>query len=382
LTPAQQLAAINKRAGALMQAQQANWNALRPLLRAAGIAVVGTDELTRDEREWLAQHFLEQIFPVLTPLALDPAHPFPFIPNRGFALALELARAADRSLLKALLPLPPQIDRFVRLPGPTARFVILEELLLLFLDRLFPGFELRGSGAFRVVRDSEMEIDEEAEDLVQTFESALKRRRRGVVIRLKVSSRMPEELLQFVASELGARPDDVFPLDGLLGLADTRQLIVGDRPDLVFPPYNPRFPERIRDFGGDCFAAIRQKDIVVHHPYESFDVVVQFVRQAAQDPNVVAIKQTLYRTSDNSPVVRALIEAAEAGKSVPRWSSSRRASTRSATSAGRATSSAPASRSSTASSASRPTPRSRWWCARRAAACAPTCISAPATTIR
>ncbi len=316
LTPAQQLAAINRRAGALMQTQQSCWNTLRAALREAGIAVIDTDEVTAEERIWLEQHFLDTIFPVLTPLAIDPAHPFPFLPNRGFALALQLARPADGSQLKALLPLPAQVDRFVRLPGKPVRFVVLEDVLLLCLDRLFPGFQLRGGGAFRVVRDSEMEIDEEAEDLVQTFESALKRRRRGDVIRLKVASAMPDELQQFVVGELDARADDVFQLDGLLGLADTRQLIVDDRRDLVFEPYNPRFPERVRDFGGDCFAAIRQKDLVVHHPYESFDVVVQFVRQAAQDPAVVAIKQTLYRTSDNSPIVSALIEAAEAGKSV------------------------------------------------------------------
>jgi len=316
LTPGQQLSEIHRRAGALMQAQQICWAELRGELREQGVTVIGTEELAPDERVWLEQYFLATVFPVLTPLAIDPAHPFPFLLNKGFGLALQLARPADGSTLNALLPLPAQTDRFVRLPGERIRFVPLEDLARLFLDRLFPGFEVRAYGAFRVLRDSEMEIDEEAEDLVRTFETALKRRRRGVVIRLAVTTNMPDEILEFVRTGLKADADDVFRLDGPLGLADTSQLIVDTRPDLVFAPYHPRFPERIRDFGGDCFAAIRDKDIVIHHPYESFDVVVQFVRQAAQDPNVVAIKQTLYRTSDNSPIVRALIEAAEAGKSV------------------------------------------------------------------
>ncbi|HSE79026.1 MAG TPA: RNA degradosome polyphosphate kinase [Alphaproteobacteria bacterium] len=316
LAPAQQLAAINRRAGILMQAQQACWNALRGDLRAAGVAVVGLDELSEGDRQWLDTRFMETIFPVLTPLAIDPAHPFPFMPNKGLALALQLFRRDDSRELQALLPLPSQIERFIRLPGDAIRFLPLEDVVGLYLDRLFPGFEVRGRGLFRILRDSEVEIEEEAEDLVRLFESALKRRRRGSVIRLKVDAQMPDDLLAFVITELEVSSDDVFRLDGLIGLGDTKQLIVDERRDLIFEPYNPRFPERIRDFGGDCFAAIRQKDIIVHHPYESFDVVVQFVRQAARDPAVMAIKQTLYRTSENSPIVRALIEAAEAGKSV------------------------------------------------------------------
>ncbi len=316
LTAAQQLAAINERVAKLMRWQQEKWHDLTGELKDAGIAVVSAGELKRAERRWLDTYFTEQLYPVLTPIAIDPAHPFPFIPNRGLCLVMELLRGEDKNQINGLIPLPSKIERFVRLPGKDARFIRLEELLQLYFDELFPGFEVKAAGCFRVLRDSDLEVEEEAEDLVRVFESALKRRRRGSVIRLTVDTEMPTELLDFVIRELQVGNENVFPLDGMLGLVDTKEIILDERQDLLFQPYNPRFPERIRDFGGDCFAAIREKDFAVHHPYESFDVVVQFLRQAANDPAVVAIKQTLYRTSEDSPIVKALTEAAEAGKSV------------------------------------------------------------------
>lgn len=322
LIPAQQLVEIDTRAAALMAEQQKVWVALKAELPEHGVSVIGRTELTPADKKWLETRFLEQIFPVLTPLAVDPAHPFPFIPNLGFTLALQLRSAADGKPMNALLPIPQKLERFIRLPEedqskrPPIRFITLENVIALYLDRLFPGYDVTGMGPFRIIRDSDVEIEEEAEDLVHVFESLLKRRRRGNVIHFECASAMSADLRQFIVKSIGVTPREIQQIDGLLGLVDTSQLIVDGRPDLVFKPYNPRFPERIRDFGGNCFDAIRAKDLIVHHPFESFDVVVQFVRQAAADPNVVAIKQTLYRTSKDSPIVAALIEAAEAGKSV------------------------------------------------------------------
>ncbi len=318
LTPSQQLKLIDADARDLMDRQQSAWRTLRAEMEENNLTIYDRASLTEEDEDYLADVFLNQVFAVLSPLAIDPAHPFPFIPNTGFSLALQLERSRDGKILHALLPIPAQVPRFTRLPSEPDqfRYIPLEELLLLHLNQLFPGYRLKGHCTFRVLRDSDLEVEEEAEDLVREFESALKRRRRGEVIRMKVSAGAPKNLLDIIMRELHLSDEEVIEVDGVIGVSDLKELVIDDLPHLLWPSFTPRVPERVTDHDGDIFKAIRQKDMLLHHPYETFDMVVRFLQQAARDPNVVAIKQTLYRTSKDSPIVEALCEAAEDGKSV------------------------------------------------------------------
>ena len=319
LFPIDQLSLIEKQVRALINHQQKVWRKLLMQLRTANIAILENSDLSKKDYNFLQDVFFEQVFPVLTPLAIDPAHPFPFIPSGGFALALSLRRKSDGFALEALLPVPGQISRFYRIADGLRgliRFLPLERMLELFLDKLFPGYKVIGKSAFRILRDSDLEVEEEAEDLVREFETALKRRRRGDVIRMKVTADTSSDLLKTISRALGVRASEIIKVDGMVGMADLSELVLTECPKLLWPPFTSRMPERVEDHNGDIFSAISQKDLLLHHPYESFDIVVRFLQQAATDPNVVAIRQTLYRTSNESPIVQALCEAAEEGKSV------------------------------------------------------------------
>lgn len=318
-TPLQQVEAIEAVVDKLMSDQQACWSVLRALLEKEDIELLAMHDLKKSDLIWLKTHFETNVFPILTPQSVDPSHPFPFIPNLGFAVAFQLTPDQGGEAMVGLVPMPTYSPRFIRLPDKKSgvlRFVRLESVIANYQEMLFPGFKAAGHSVFRIVRDSDIEIEEEAEDLIAEFEILLKQRRRGRIVRIHIDRDGPEWLSESIVREIDAEARDIMLMDGLIGLKDLSGLIIGDRPELLFPSYEARFPERIREMGGDCFEAIRAKDIIVHHPYESFDVVVQFIRQAAEDPNVVAIKQTLYRTTLNSPIVSALIEAAEAGKNV------------------------------------------------------------------
>jgi len=324
-SPSQQLAAIREKLADLSQQQQTIWRSLREGLAGAQIHVADEERVSPAAHKWLKSFFLNEILPVITPQALDPAHPFPFVQNGGIGLLFTLTRNATGEQLIEMVLIPSALPRFVRVPDEVTGaqagegevlYISIGRLIQRYAEALFPGFTIQGDGLFRVLRDSDIEIEEEAEDLVRTFRSALQRRRRGQVIQLEIEEDFDAAAEALLLDQLGVNEAAVIKTDGIIGIDGLAEIVREDRPDLKFDAYSPRFPERIREHDGDAFSAIREKDIIVHHPYESFEVVVDFIRQAAADPDVVAIKQTLYRAGSQSAVVGALIEAAEAGKSV------------------------------------------------------------------
>ena len=315
-TPGQQLAAINRKVRELEKVQQATLSDLEPLLGAQGIHLAGEARVDAAAERWLKQYFLEDIMPVLPPQAIDPAHPFPFVANQGIGALFNLTRKEDGSQLVEMVLIPGALPRFIRIPGEEATYIAIERLVCRFAHLMFPGFDITGDGVFRVLRDSDIEIEEEAEDLVRYFRTAIQRRRRGKVILLEIDKEFDPDAEAMLREQLGLEDATVTKTDGMIGISGLSDVVDEDRPDLKFAPYAPRYPERVMEHDGDCFAAIREKDIIIHHPYESFEVVVDFLRQAAADPCVVSIKQTLYRAGNQSPVIAALTEAAEAGKSV------------------------------------------------------------------
>ena len=316
LTPSQQLSAIRSRLAVITTRQQEIWRDLRAQLADAGIHIADERRVSEDAYKWLREFFLEEILPIITPQALDPGHPFPFVANEGMGLLFSLTRDSDKARIMEMVLLPTALPRFVRVPGEEGIYVSIASLITRFADHLFPGFTIKGDGLFRVLRDSDIEIEEEAEDLVRTFRSAIQRRRRGRVIQLELEEDFDPTAEQLLLEQLDVNDAVVIKTDGIIGIDGLEEIVEEDRPDLKFEDYTPRYPERIREHDGDCFSAIRAKDIIIHHPYESFEVVVDFIRQAAADPDVVAIKQTLYRAGNQSAVIAALIAAAEEGKSV------------------------------------------------------------------
>ena len=318
LSPAEQIEKIERLTSALMQRQQAIWKSLALELQKTGISILTIEKLRTTDVTSLKKYFTEHVFPLITPLAIDPAHPFPFIASGGFTMAIRLRRISDGTFFETLIPIPSQIPRFHQLSKTSRelRFFLLEDILDNFLPIVFPGYDVIGKCVFRILRNSDLELEEEAEDLVREFETALKKRRRGDVVRLTISKDAPKELFEMVTNALSVLPEEIIQIDGIIGMSDLSELVTSDKPNLLWKSFKPRIPERIEENHGDIFATIRRKDMLIHHPYESFDVVVRFLQQAANDPDVVAIRQTLYRTSRNSPIVKALCEAAESGKSV------------------------------------------------------------------
>ena len=321
LAPKEQLRKVRKLVVELNLEQARIWARLRVDLAGQNFHIIDERELGSQDHKWLKNHFIENIFAVLTPIAVDPAHSFPFIANRGMTLGLELAKsgAADH-VIYALVPLPRQLTRFILLPEKDGfediRFIRLETVVTLFINDLFPSLDVQAHGVFRLLRDSKVKHAKRAENLEHSFEPVLQKRRHGEVILLEFEQSTARHLRRFIVDKLQVGENKVQVEEGMVGLLDFSQLIVKDRADLLFAAFTPRYPERLRAQGGDIFSTIGQKEFIVHHPYESLNVVLHFLRQAVNDPDIVSIKWMLDQTSDDPAIIKALKDAAQSGTSV------------------------------------------------------------------
>jgi polyphosphate kinase len=311
----QLLTQIMARSAKLMARQNQVLPELIGCLRDENIHVLSDIPDDEQDRLWLEDWFIDNVLPLITPTTLDPSHPFPFFHNDGKGMMLELT-SPDSKPMQSVILLPANLPRFVKLPGDGLRLLLVEAVIRASIVKIYPRHQLVSAAMFSILRDSEIEIDDEANDLIHEFENALRARQRGNVVLLTLSKDAPKPIRRLLKSAMGIDENNFFNTDGPVALNNFSELLDYIPKHLLFPAFAPRFPQRIRDFNGDCFAAIRNKDIIVHHPYESFEVVVRYLQQAATDPDVLAIRQTLYRTTSNSPIVKALIQAAENGKTV------------------------------------------------------------------
>jgi polyphosphate kinase len=318
LTSEKQLERIIIKTKRLLAASNEAWSNLKVDLSKEGILFVSYRDLNKSEKVRLNKIFRENIYPILTPLIIDPSHPFPFVPNKGHFLVMLLNKRNKSKKFFATILIPQNIERFINISNrmDVKKYLSIEHIISNYVNYLFPGYHLNKYTSVRIIRDSDIEFEEEAEDLILYLEKALKKRRRGRIVKLEIRSNADPLLKKFVYKKLEVTEDEVYEMDSFVGVHQIDQIYNKKNTNLVFKSFNPRQVERLKQFNDDYFATIKAKDFIVHHPYETFDAVIQFLTQAAEDPNVIAIKQTLYRTTSDSPIVKALVLAAEKGKSV------------------------------------------------------------------
>ena len=316
LLPEESLKKVLLESKKLKEKQNQCWVRILSDLKKNKIEIASFDQISKLDKAWLKNYFTKNVFPLLTPVAVDPAHPFPFVPNLGLCMVLKLQNYKSKKAIKVVIPFAKGLNKFIKIKN-TQKFVKTEDLIIKFISDLFSDYKYISYGTFRIIRDSDIEFIDEAEDLVTTFENQLRQRRYGRVTLLEISKNMPKDLKSMIVKTLKVKIDYILQFEHLLDIGSIKEIYRKSSSKLKWRDYKPRFPERISDANDDCFTAIRKKDMIIHHPYESFEVVVKFLRQAAKDKKVLVIKQTIYRTAKgNNKIIEALVEAAEEGKSV------------------------------------------------------------------